>query len=189
VRGRFRPSRIGLLGTPAPPYFTAGMVRALPDDGLRYETVHGELLVTRAPPALHRRAAARLGHALSRYLASHPIGRVYAAPAGLAPGPDTLVQPDVFVAPHGPGTDRAAPLLVAEVVSPASARADRFTKRRLYQELGVPVYWVPDPLHRVVELWRPASLLPLVEYARLIWLPAGAVRPFTMPLDELFDDR
>jgi len=186
VRGRFRPSRIGLLGTPAPPYFTAGMVRALPDDGLRYETVHGELLVTRAPPALHRRAAARLGHALSRYLASHPIGRVYAAPAGLAPGPDTLVQPDVFVAPHGPGTDRAAPLLVAEVVSPASARADRFTKRRLYQEQRIPLYWVLDPEGRSCEVWTPDARFPAVEGERAIWQPEQARKPFVLDLAELY---
>ena len=30
-------------------YFTADMVRALPDDGKRYELVDGELLVTPAP--------------------------------------------------------------------------------------------------------------------------------------------
>ncbi len=30
----------------APAYYTADMVRAMPDDGNRYETVHGELLVT-----------------------------------------------------------------------------------------------------------------------------------------------
>ena len=33
------------MGMPAIVYYTADMVRALPDDGNRYETVHGELLV------------------------------------------------------------------------------------------------------------------------------------------------
>lgn len=32
----------------APVYYTADMVRGLPEDGNRYETVHGELLVTTA---------------------------------------------------------------------------------------------------------------------------------------------
>ena len=38
----------------AAPTDTAELVRTLPDDGNRYETVHGELLVTPAPrrPAL-----------------------------------------------------------------------------------------------------------------------------------------
>ena len=39
------------MGMAAPAYYTADMVRALPDDGKRYETVHGELLVTPAPRA------------------------------------------------------------------------------------------------------------------------------------------
>ncbi len=41
------------MGMAAPVYYTTDMVRALPDDGNRYETVHGELLVTSAPRALH----------------------------------------------------------------------------------------------------------------------------------------
>jgi len=35
----------------APAYYTAQMVRALPDDGQRHEVVQGELLVTPAPQA------------------------------------------------------------------------------------------------------------------------------------------
>ena len=37
------------MGMAVPVYYSADMVRALPDDGKRYETVHGELLVTPAP--------------------------------------------------------------------------------------------------------------------------------------------
>jgi len=35
------------MGMAAPTYYTAEMVRRLPDDGNRYEVVYGELLVTR----------------------------------------------------------------------------------------------------------------------------------------------
>jgi len=37
------------MGMVAPLYYTAEMVRALPEDGHRYETVHGELLMTPVP--------------------------------------------------------------------------------------------------------------------------------------------
>ena len=37
------------MGMAAPTYWTAEMVRQLPDDGNRYEVVYGELLVTPAP--------------------------------------------------------------------------------------------------------------------------------------------
>ena len=35
-------------------------------------------------------------------------------------------------------------MLAVEVLSPSSVRADRFTKRRLYQAQQVPLYWVVD---------------------------------------------
>jgi Uma2 family endonuclease len=164
------------------------MVRALPADGFRYETVHGELMVSRAPSPAHRRVAVRLAHAVARYLAGTGVGRVLAAPAGLAPGPDTLVQPDVFVVPAPRLRGRTAPLLVAEVATPVTARAARFTKRRLYQELGVPVYWVADPEAGAVEVWSPDAVLPLVEHARLLWGPSPLHPPLTVPLFDLFGE-
>jgi hypothetical protein len=48
------------MGMAAPLYYSADMVRALPDDGSRYETVHGELLVTPAPRAWHQEVLVRL---------------------------------------------------------------------------------------------------------------------------------
>ncbi len=44
------------MGMAAPIYYTADMVRAMPDDGNRYEVVYGELLVTHAPRPGHQRA-------------------------------------------------------------------------------------------------------------------------------------
>ena len=41
-------------------HWTAEMVRALPDDGNRYELVSGELVVTPAPRGLHQGAVLSL---------------------------------------------------------------------------------------------------------------------------------
>ena len=49
------------MGMAAPVYYTADMVRALPNDGNRYETVHGELLVTPAPRLWHQVTKRLLG--------------------------------------------------------------------------------------------------------------------------------
>src|SRR2546423_10537443 len=46
--------RVDHMGMAVPTHYTADMVRALPDDGNRYETVHGELLVTPAPRLDHQ---------------------------------------------------------------------------------------------------------------------------------------
>ncbi|MGH7628039.1 MAG: Uma2 family endonuclease [Gemmatimonadales bacterium] len=100
-------------------------------------------------------------------------------------------QPDLFVVPleQARTLDWAritALLLVAEVLSPSSRRADRFTKRNEYQRRGVPVYWIVDPDERQVEVWTPADTFPRFERERLRWHPAGAGVPFEFELSQLF---
>ena len=88
------------MGMAAPTYYTAEMVRQMPDDGNTYEVVHGELLVTPAPRVWHQLVAQRLGTALGEYLRYQPIGHVFAARSDISWGlDDVLVEPDVFVAP------------------------------------------------------------------------------------------
>ena len=179
------------MGMAAPIYYTADMVRAMPDDGNRYEVVYGELLVTPAPRLWHQVVVQRLSLALGNYLQRQPDGLVLSSPADISWGPDVLVQPDIFVVP----TDEARTLtwsrmrtllLVAEVLSPSSTRADRFLKRLRYREAGVPLYWVVDGDERAVEVWTPADDFPAVERERLEWRPGAATEPFTLRLEELF---
>ncbi len=179
------------MGMAAPTYWTADMVRQLPDDGSRYEVVYGELLVTPAPRLDHQLLVSRLLQALGNYLAHEPVGIVLTSPADISWGQDVLVQPDLFVVTHAEARSREwsrirSLLLVVEVLSPTTARADRFTKRRRYQEAGVPLYWVVDGEQRRVETWTPGAEFPMNETERLVWHRAGAAQPFTLHLAELF---
>lgn len=179
------------MGMAAPTYWTAEMVRQLPDDGNRYEVVAGELLVTPAPRTWHQVLVGRLYLALATYLAHEPAGYVLFSPADVSLAPDTLVQPDVFVVPveqvrRLEWTAIRDLLLVVEVLSPSTGRADRFTKRRWYQEVGVPVVWLVDPEAEVVEVWTPEMRAPLVERNRLTWHPSRARSPLTIDVKELF---
>jgi Uma2 family endonuclease len=178
------------MGMAAPIYYTADMVRALPDDGKRYETVHGELLVTPAPRLAHQYVVTQLVLQLGPYLARHPVGQVLLAPADISWAPDVLVQPDVFVV----AIDEARSLdwqqmktllLAVEVLSPSTSRYDRFTKRRAYQEYQVPWYWMLDIDERAAEVWTPQATFPVIERRRLEWQPAGAKEPLVIPLEEL----
>ena len=72
------------MGMAAPIYYTADMVRSLPEDGNRYEVVHGELLVTPAPRLSHQHAVLELATRLHTYLRIHPVGRVLIAIGVLA---------------------------------------------------------------------------------------------------------
>ncbi len=180
------------MGMAAPIYYTAAMVRELPEDGNRYEVVRGELLVTPAPRPWHQIVLKRLYDALNSYLEREPAGVLLFSPADISWGDDdVLVQPDLFVVPQGElrsleWARLRTLLLVVEVLSPASLRADRFTKRVEYQRRGVPHYWVVDPDAHQVEVWTPGAALPLVERARLTWRPAGAGATLTVELATLF---
>lgn len=173
--------------------YTAEMVRALPDDGKRYEVVDGELLVTPAPTRPHQRAAFECALLLRRYALAQTLGEVLMAPADFELDPRTMVQPDIFLTglrPDGrPSTawNDGSPLLLAvEVLSPSTARADRTTKRRRYQRAGIPEYWIADLDARTIERWRPADDRPEVLSDELVYQPAGALDPLVIKLKELF---
>jgi len=176
------------MGMAAPVYYSAEMVRALPEDGNRYETVHGELLVTPAPRVVHQGVVTELARKIGNYLVLYPVGRVLVSPADISWGQeDVLVQPDLFVvAKEEADADdwaRLRTLLLAiEVVSPSTRRADRFTKRRLYQEFRVPSYWMADLEERTAEVWTPRATFPTIERERLVWHPEGAREALVIPL-------
>ena len=182
---------MGMPDLLTPVYWTADMARRLPEDGNRYEVAYGELLVTPAPRLWHQQLVGRLQVALANYLERQPAGVVLTSPADISWGPDVLLQPDVFVVP----VEQARTLewsairdllLVVEVLSPSNPNHDRFTKRRRYQESGVPGYWIVDGDARQVEVWAPDDRFPRIERVTLVWSPPGAGEPFTLALEALF---
>ena len=175
--------------------WTAEEVRALMDEARpspRYELIDGELLVTPSPSPLHQRAVQRLARRLEDYIDYHRLGEVLISPADLELEPESIVQPDVFVVP--PGSEpllkswRAVRslLLAVEVLSPSSARYDRVKKRRFFQRVGTPEYWVVDVDARAVERWRPGDERAELLDERLEWHPVGAGEPFTLDLVAFF---
>ena len=189
-----RPHEAHLMVMPATTRWTADMVRALPDDGKRYEVIDGELFVTPSPVLLHQRAAFALGMLLSGYVKAHAVGDVLLAPADLLSAKHVMVQPDVFVVPLVEGRkpvtweETARPLLVVEILSPSTARADRHVKRRLYQRERVPEYWIVDVDGRLIERWRPEDERPEILAEQLEWRPEPANPPLIIDLPAYFLD-
>jgi Uma2 family endonuclease len=175
-----------------PTEWTVAMVRALPDDGNRYEVIDGELFVTPAPGVWHQSAVGELLLVLSPYVREHRVGHVFAAPADLVYGPRKMVQPDLFVTPLVSGAlpqtweELGRPILAVEVVSPSTATTDRREKRELYQRKGVPEYWIVDVDARVVERWRVADTAPEILSDSLEWRPDRAVTPLVINLVSYF---
>ena len=172
--------------------WTAEMLRALPDDGKRYEIVRGGLLVTPAPSFTHQRAMKRLTILLDAYLA--PLGRaeVLNAPADIELEADSIVQPDLFVFPRVPGrrversADAGQLILVVEILSPSTARYDRMLKRRLYLDHEIAEYWIVDCDARCVERWRPGEARPEIIAETLQWNGVNEASPLMIDLPALF---
>ena len=171
--------------------WTVDEVRALPDDGNRYEVIDGELFVTPAPSWLHQQAAMEFLFLVRPYAHRCALD-CYIAPAEVAFSPRRSVEPDLFVVPRMDGR-RATHfeevqrlVLAVEVISPSSARADRYRKRHLYQSEDVPEYWIVDPDARFVERWRPGGDAPEILVESLAWTPQEDVEPLVIDLVALF---
>jgi Uma2 family endonuclease len=181
------------MAMPAPSTeWTVDMVHALPDDGNRYEVIDGELFVTPAPSPVHQRAVRELLLLIAPYVTAHAIGDALMAPADVVYGPRKMVQPDLFVMPLVGGApprtwmEVGHLILAVEVLSPSTRRADRGKKRDLYQDKGVPEYWVVDLDDRLVERWLPNDASPETLTERLEWKPDRSVETLAIDLPEYF---
>ena len=89
------------------------------------------------------------------------IGEVFSVPADLRWGRrDVITQADVCVmAPnrstHGEWAKVLNVPVVVEMLSPSTARYDRFGKQVIYREQGVESYWIIDADTCVVGVWTP----------------------------------
>jgi Uma2 family endonuclease len=127
--------------------FTVEDLERMPDDGRRYELLDGVLIVSPAPGTRHQKVVVRLAGALDAVCP--PDLHVLVAPYAVQPSVTTELQPDLLVARDEDLTEKllpVGPLLAVEVLSPSTAINDLNNKRVAYQRMGVPSYWVIDPL-------------------------------------------
>jgi Uma2 family endonuclease len=130
---------------------------ALPDDGLRYEVLDGELVVVPSPNIRHQRLLLELAIRLRTWLDAHGKGEVLIAPLDVRLHERTVCQPDLLVigtndlARQPEGFVDGPPRLVCEILSPSTRGRDLIRKRSLYARFGVPWYWVVDPDGRSFE--------------------------------------
>ena len=171
--------------------WTAEEINTLPDDGNRYEVVDGELLVSPAPTNEHQEAVVELLVRMRAYVIAASM-QILVAPSAVRFSSRREVQPDLLVLPLVNGK-RARSFrevgrleLAVEILSPSTARADRYEKRELYQSERVPEYWIIDLASRLVERWRPTDTAPDVFLESLTWLPRDDVAPLVIDLVDYF---
>ena len=126
--------------------YTLDYLDSAPDDGRRREIIDGGLFVTPAPSRRHQRAVVRLSGTLDRSCPDE--FEVLVAPFDYRPTSERSVQPDVLVCGPGDHDPKHAlePLrLAVEILSPSSRMLDLLLKRGVYEQAGVPSYWILDP--------------------------------------------
>lgn len=176
------------MSMPATKVWTLEDLDRLPDDGNRYELIDGELFVTPAPAPRHEFVAARLTHILVPYVTEQRLGLVY-LPHGIVERTGSRTEPDLSVRqelnPDAPWDQAPVPILVVEILSPSSRRAERARKREYYARVGVAEYWIVDSKRRtVMSIQRGRGE---AEHADTItWHPSGATRPLVINIPELF---
>ncbi len=140
--------------------WTLSELHRLPDDGNRYELVHGELFVTPAPSFAHQEIVDAIAALLQPYVQKHNLGKLVFPRSVLRVGSHSEVEPDLMVRrishPRPTSWDDAPlPILVVEVVSATTRRRDHVAKRALYLEAGVSEYWIVDREPRTIRVVRP----------------------------------
>ncbi len=130
----------------------------LPDDGQRYEIIHGDLVMTPAPVPLHQMVSGNIFNLLSTHVKNNQLGFVLYAPCDVVLDELNVVQPDIlFITRERAGiiTEKniqGAPDLIIEIISPATAYYDLVSKKDVYQQFGVKEYWLVDPIRRSVQV-------------------------------------
>ena len=170
--------------------WTISDLERLPDDGNRYEILHGELLVTPMPSTGHQRVTARLFMSLAIWCRAH-TGWTFLTPGGVYMSETTWLEPDVaiYATPeyeNADWRDMPPPMLVVETQSKSTARPDRFRKRPAYLAHGVKEVWIVIENSRTVERWTSASEFPEIFGETITWRPDATKPEFTITALELF---
>lgn len=130
----------------------------LPDDGQRYEIIHGDLVMTPAPVPLHQMVSGNIFNLLSTHVKTNQLGFVLYAPCDVVLDELNVVQPDILFITRERAeiiTEKniqGAPDLIIEIISPTTAYYDLVSKKDVYQQFGVKEYWLVDPIRRSVQV-------------------------------------
>ncbi|HEV2176504.1 MAG TPA: Uma2 family endonuclease [Terriglobia bacterium] len=185
------------MGTAVITRLTYDEFRQLPDDGKRYELIHGEVHLSPSPTTRHQFVLQNLSVSLSVHVQRHRLGEVWVAPLDVRLAEDTAVQPDlIFVSDTRDEIIQedyinGAPDLAVEILSPSTAAHDRATKLHVYAEARIPEVWFIDPRAKTVEVLKLQGAKYLVDasLAGHRILISSQFPGWELPLEQLFDFR
>ncbi|MBI5763897.1 MAG: Uma2 family endonuclease [Planctomycetes bacterium] len=127
---------------------TSAEYMALPDDGNRYELIHGELVMSPSSNFGHGSVALYVAGKMSDYARRKKLGRV-TIETDVVIAKALVLRPDIaFVSSNQLAIIRGhiygPPDLAVEITSPSNWQMDVFAKMREYERFGIREYWVLD---------------------------------------------
>jgi Uma2 family endonuclease len=176
-------------------HWTYADYAALPDDGNHYEIIDGVLYMAPAPIPEHENIAALSIAALVIEVEYTDLGRVFGSP-DIDVGTH-VVRPDAVVVLN---TNAGAveetklvgsPDLVVEISSPSTAAYDRDAtkgKMHAYAHIGVPEYWIADPVTRSIEVFtlEEGNYISLGTFRGDALVPSRVIPTLEIPARRLF---
>ena len=125
------------------------------------QLINGEVIIG-MPPVIKHQDIVREILVLLTLFARRLGGKAYASPIEVRLDDHNVFEPDVlYIRPNNLTITQldekriiGAPDLVVEVLSPGTAKFDRQEKYQAYEKHGVHEYWIVDPVHEVVEVWK-----------------------------------
>lgn len=139
---------------------TAEEFLALPETNLPVQLLNGEVMELTAPELDHQDVVGNI-FVLFKQIVKTYGGKAYVSPVDVyfdqlnIPQPDVLwVAPDSKCQPVGTQRLSGPPDLIAEALSPGTARIDKRVKFRLYEKYGVRECWIVDSRDRLIEVWQ-----------------------------------
>ncbi len=167
-----------------------------PDDGWKYEVIDGELYMSPPPGTGHQRSSIELAARMYLYAKDNDLGQVLEAPcAVLLPTQPVPLEPDIFFIRKEQlhiikeNQVEGVPDLIIEILSPSNFQYDRTKKFEIYQEAGVPEYWLVDYRAKTVEVFDLTNevYVPAGTYGLGDTLTATQLPDFTISVERIFD--
>ncbi|NLD50327.1 MAG: Uma2 family endonuclease [Clostridiaceae bacterium] len=128
----------------------------------RWEIIDGVPYMHAAPSRIHQEILMEISKQFAIYLTGKPC-RIYPAPfcVRLDGKKDdeekNVVEPDITIVCDSSKLDergcKGSPDMIIEIISPSSAKFDRFVKFNKYEKAGVKVYWVVEPEQKLVSIF------------------------------------
>ena len=169
---------------------TADELLQLPDDGMRYELVEGELRKMSPSGARHGRVAAEIVGSLIAHMKRQRTGAIYSSETGfrISRKPDTVRAPDAAFVRSERVIDTAGffdgpPDAAFEVVSPGDTYTEIEEKTLAWLRAGTKVVIVVDPRTKTARIHRTGGASNAEDVIEI----EDVIPGWRLPLAELFE--